>query len=297
MNEAAHPYSGPGGHYIAYPIVAPSAAMPTQYADVSNNITGGYSVTAAGHHTDPFEVTPWAVGKNSGLNNGDAVPTNTTFTFELDLNAPGVLPYLQDSLSKGGLAFFFSSVHPASQPGTVSNNAYPVWYLREYGVLPPTLTVDYDIVTTFPPGDYDHSGSVTVADYNLWRSTFGNSVAAGSGADGNSDGIVNGADYIFWRDHIGRCRKRSAGILRGSGAHECCAVGAGYHRAGRGAAAAGARSGIFRSRGSHSIAGRSSRFYARRAAGRDRDHRHLDCDFAAGDSGSPRSGAADELPE
>jgi prepilin-type N-terminal cleavage/methylation domain-containing protein/prepilin-type processing-associated H-X9-DG protein len=203
MNEAAHPYSGVGGHYVAYPIVALNPATPTVYTDVSNNITGGYSATAAGNATGPFEVTPWAVGKNTGLENGDNVPNNTTFTFELDLNAPGVLPYVQNSLSGGALGFFFSSVHPASQPGTTSHNAYPVWYLREFGVLPPTLSVNYDIVTTFPPGDYDHSGSVDAADYSLWRSTFGSSVPAGTGADGNSDGVVNSADYVFWRDNHG----------------------------------------------------------------------------------------------
>jgi prepilin-type N-terminal cleavage/methylation domain-containing protein len=203
MNEAVHPYSGIGGNYIAYPIVALNPATPTVYTDVSNSITGGYSATAVGNQAGPFEVTPWAVGKNSSLQNGDNVPNDTTFTFDLDLNAPGVLPYVQDSLSKGGLAFFFSSVHPASPPGTSSDNAYPVWYLREFGVHPPILSVDYDIVTTFPPGDYDHSGSVNAADYSLWRATFGNSVPTGTGADGNSDGIVNSADYVFWRDHSG----------------------------------------------------------------------------------------------
>lgn len=203
MNENAHPYTGLGGNYIAYPIVSLNPATPTVYTDVSNSITGGYSATAAGNTTAPFEVTPWAVGKNSGLNNGDEVPNNTTFTFEVDLNAPGVLPYIQDSLSKGGLGFFFSSAHPANQPGSSSNNAYPQWALREHGDFPPTLAIDYDIVPTFLPGDYDRNGTVNGADYNLWRSTIGSTVTAGSGADGNGDGTVNSADYVFWRNNNG----------------------------------------------------------------------------------------------
>ena len=203
MNENAHPYGGVGGHYIAYPIVAPNPAAQTTYADVSNNITGGYSATASGNSTAPFDVTPWAVGKNSALSNGDVVPNNTTFTFELDLNAPGVLQYVQDSLSKGGLGFFFSSVHPADNPSVGGSNAYPQWILREHDELPPTLTINYDIGPTFPPGDYDHSGNVDAADYTFWRTTFGSSVTPGSGADGSGDGVVNAADYVFWRKIMG----------------------------------------------------------------------------------------------
>jgi len=49
------------------------------------------------------------------------------------------------------------------------------------------------------PGDYDHNGFVEVADYNLWRQTFG---AVGSlPADGNGNNVVDAADYVFWRKH------------------------------------------------------------------------------------------------
>jgi prepilin-type N-terminal cleavage/methylation domain-containing protein len=229
MNENAHPYAGVGGHYIAYPIVAPNPATPTAYADVSNSITGGYSATAAGNSTAPFDVMSWAIGKNSALNNGDVVPNDTTFTFELDLNAPGVLQYVQDSLSKGGLGFFFSSVHPADNPAVGGSNAYPQWILREHGELPPTLTIDYDIGPTFPPGDYDHSGSVDAADYTFWRTTFGSSVAPGSGADGNGDGVVNAADYVFWRKIMGSSGSGSlvASAVPEPTAAALCCLGAG----------------------------------------------------------------------
>ncbi len=204
INENAHPYGGPDGHYIAYPIIAPSAGMPTAYVDVSNSITGGYSATdLVDHHTDPFEVTPWTVGTNSGLDsnesNPDIVPDDTTFTFALDLDAPGVRAYVQNALSEGGLGFFFSSLHAASQPGTQSNSAYPSWYLREAGAFPPTLTIDYEIGPPNIPGDYDDNGSVEFADYEKWRRDFGKSVPANEGADGNGDAVVNAADYVFWR--------------------------------------------------------------------------------------------------
>jgi hypothetical protein len=51
------------------------------------------------------------------------------------------------------------------------------------------------------PGDYDKSGLVDQADYNLWRSTFGSTVDLR--ADGNGDNVVDAADYSVWRDNLG----------------------------------------------------------------------------------------------
>jgi hypothetical protein len=52
------------------------------------------------------------------------------------------------------------------------------------------------------PGDYDRDGDVDVADYNLWRSTYGQTEDLR--ADGNGDGIVDAADYTVWRNHMGQ---------------------------------------------------------------------------------------------
>ena len=52
------------------------------------------------------------------------------------------------------------------------------------------------------PGDYSNNGTVGPEDYNLWKSTFGQSVTAGTGADGNSNAMVDAADYTVWRDHL-----------------------------------------------------------------------------------------------
>ncbi|MGI9455914.1 MAG: lamin tail domain-containing protein, partial [Aeoliella sp.] len=52
------------------------------------------------------------------------------------------------------------------------------------------------------PGDYNTDGSVTVADYVLWNSTFGSTTDLR--ADGNENNVVDTADYAIWRDHLGQ---------------------------------------------------------------------------------------------
>jgi hypothetical protein len=52
------------------------------------------------------------------------------------------------------------------------------------------------------PGDYDGSGTIGPEDYDAWTASFGDSVAAGTGADGNGNGVVDAADYVVWRKHL-----------------------------------------------------------------------------------------------
>lgn len=49
-------------------------------------------------------------------------------------------------------------------------------------------------------GDYDFSGSVTMADYQLWRSKFRSTTDAAP--DGNGNGIVDAGDYTIWRNNF-----------------------------------------------------------------------------------------------
>lgn len=53
------------------------------------------------------------------------------------------------------------------------------------------------------PGDYDNNGTVEGADYQLWRSEYGNTVEPFTASDGNDDGAIDAADYTVWRDNLG----------------------------------------------------------------------------------------------
>jgi hypothetical protein len=56
------------------------------------------------------------------------------------------------------------------------------------------------------PGDYDQNMSVAAADYDAWRSTFGNGTSGlhvAAFADGNYNNVVDAADYVLWRKHLG----------------------------------------------------------------------------------------------
>ena len=72
-------------------------------------------------------------------------------------------------------------------------------------------------------GDYNGNGIVDAADYGLWRNAQGQSVAAGTGADGSRNGTVDPEDYTVWRTHFGQSasgggrwiRRRCAGAYCG----------------------------------------------------------------------------------
>jgi len=54
----------------------------------------------------------------------------------------------------------------------------------------------------FLAGDYDYSGVVDTADYNVWRSEYG--AVMESPADGNGDFNVDTSDYLIWRKNVGK---------------------------------------------------------------------------------------------
>jgi len=64
-------------------------------------------------------------------------------------------------------------------------------------------------------GDYNGDGSIDVADYAVWRKTYGR-VATGLQADGNGNGRIDDGDYTVWRSNFGDgANNGSGGSLTG----------------------------------------------------------------------------------
>jgi hypothetical protein len=65
-------------------------------------------------------------------------------------------------------------------------------------------------------GDYNGNGVVDAADYVQWLAAEGESVAAGTGADGDGNGVVNRDDYEYWRARFGNATAGGVGTIVGS---------------------------------------------------------------------------------
>lgn len=92
------------------------------------------------------------------------------------------------------LAFDTSTIGAKTGVITVTSTSQGV----ENGLV--TIPVNYLVML---PGDFDGNGSVDAADYSVWRATFGQTVAAGTGADGDRNGTVDEGDFAVWRLHFG----------------------------------------------------------------------------------------------
>lgn len=210
FDEIVHGYSGAGGTYVVYPVVA-SDTQPGAYVDVSNSVTGGFSATAPGNTTAAFTPTPWAIGATN-LSRGDPLSTVSTFAFTVDLNATGVTSYLQQSLANGAVGLVVSSLHSTTEIG--GSGVYPRWYTKESAGSPdnipaalmPQLVIDYQILPVGVPGDYNGNGVVDAADYVLWRN--------GGPLQNEVDdlGSITAQDYNAWRARFGNTAAASANL-------------------------------------------------------------------------------------
>jgi hypothetical protein len=239
VDEGTSPYTAPDGGSYVYPIVG-SSTQPGSYVDVSNSVTGGFSASEPSQTTTPFTATPWAIGKTN-LSVGDAIPDNTTFTFSLDLSAPGVKPYVQQSLASGALGLMLSSLTSTGEFG--GGGGYPRWYTKESAGFPyfepasrlPQLEITYTILPAGVPGDYNGNGVVDMADYVLWRNggPLQNEV--------DSLGTVNAQDYAVWRSLFGNTAGSGSLLGTNSSVPEPCSIAffcvailwAGFTRVGR----------------------------------------------------------------
>ena len=163
----------------------------------TNTVAGGGN-NVEGHHTNHLHLVSTS-GRNGSLTlTGGATPstlrmqingtTNDQFD-RIELQGNGTLDGTLDVL-----------VNPVSCTGNDPCGA------NANGVWSPTVGETFDIIKlVLAPvvGDYDGNGSAGNEDYGVWRSTFGDSVTAGTGADGNKNGVIDSADYVLWRNNLG----------------------------------------------------------------------------------------------
>jgi hypothetical protein len=117
-------------------------------------------------------------------------------TFQASL-APGYTPALGDS---------FHVIDWNSNPSGVFNaftlpalSAGLAWNVSQLAVTG-ILSVIPDIL-----GDYNHNGFVDAADYTVWRDTLGSTTDLRANGDktGASAAVIDLADYNFWKSHFG----------------------------------------------------------------------------------------------
>ncbi len=89
-------------------------------------------------------ATPFALGSVAGKTTGDAVADGDVFEFDLDVNNPGLLAYLQGGLNSGILSFSITSLEAADPGG--AGGAFPIFGTKEGMVGAATLSLTVDVV-------------------------------------------------------------------------------------------------------------------------------------------------------
>jgi hypothetical protein len=119
------------------------------------------------------------------------------------------------SYSGSNRLFYWDAQHGPSGPGIRSMAAAgDVGAPRAQFFFSDSIVAEYLFDTVGPLlGDYDGGGSVGSDDFNAWKSAFGSRVRpAGSGADGNGNGLVDAADYVLWRKSLGQTAGSGAAV-------------------------------------------------------------------------------------
>lgn len=94
---------------------------------------------------------------------------------------------------------------------TVSGNGVTQTSFNLGGTSPADLVMAADTVAflvftstaPIPTGDYNGDGLVDAADYTAWRDSLGDTVPAGTLADGSANGSIDEADYSYWSERYG----------------------------------------------------------------------------------------------
>jgi hypothetical protein len=174
-----------GGYHTNRIVYAAGFDTNGVLADVSNNVGDD----ATNEISAPFEVAPFAVGQSTNVAPGELMPLNSRLTFDLNLEDPLILGYLQHGLNEGKLDFMVSSLIAASFSGPPT---YPNFYTIYSPLAAPDQYPILDLEGQVVRPEIDSDGDGLPDD---WENFSFGSLAAGAGGDEDGDGASNQAEY------------------------------------------------------------------------------------------------------
>ena len=95
--------------------------------------------------SNPHNAKPFAIGKVDGLEQGDMVPEDSVFEFNVDVGDKNIHHFVADSLSKGKIFFALSQIlYGRTAEG---GKGYPDFYTSDHILGEgPTLKIEFEIV-------------------------------------------------------------------------------------------------------------------------------------------------------
>jgi len=163
------------------PLVQPAEGARNVFPAAYQN---GVAVDGSRNVRVGFEMSPIAIGQSS-LTAGDVVPSDTDFTFNVDVTSPTTIAYFQAALDGGRLNLMLSSLHLVEM-GVASS---PIFYTKEnaFGV-PAQLQLVVELVNS---ADWNEDGVVNSQDLFDFLTDF----FAGD-ADFDGSGFTNSQDFF-----------------------------------------------------------------------------------------------------
>jgi hypothetical protein len=188
------PQNGPffvnssGGDYTNRVAYAACYSTNGILVDVSDNVGDD----GTNEISDPFEVTPFAIGCNTNFTVGELMPTGSQITFDLNLNDPLVYGYIQQGLNEGNLSFMVSSLVNANYLSGGSPN-WPDFYTVFDQFISTNEFPQLDIGVTVVRTNLDSDGDGLPDD---WEEFYFGRLGVGATNSSDGDGISNLSKYI-----------------------------------------------------------------------------------------------------